>query len=119
VIIDGERKVKTFKSKDDVWDIIDLIVEETKQFNKEQGKDFGITESVVSQLPFFACPNVLLDNKIFRDIQRYIYCEKFGTQPYKGTYGEQPYKWVSRAFTIKSALAKKEKKEIENGKKQS
>ena len=65
-------------------------------------------------MPFFACMNVFMDNKIQKDIQRYIYCEKFGIPPYKGSYGEQPFRWVTRAFAIKAALAKKEKKEIEN-----
>ena len=100
-------------------DVVDLIIDETKEVNEEQGKDFDISGSVMSQLPFFGCPNILLDKTIYNDIQRYIYCEKFGVQPYNGSYGEQPYRWVSRAFAIKSALAKKEKREIDNAKKQS
>lgn len=119
VLIDGKREKRTFNCKDDVWDVVDLIVEETKQFNEEQGKGFDISSSVMSQLPFFGCPNIFFDKDIYKDIQRYIYCEKFGTQPYKGSYGEQPCSWVNRSFAIKTAIAKKEKREIENGKKQS
>ena len=95
-------------------DVVDLIIAETKEVNEEGGKEFDIAQSVVSQMPFFACMNVFMDNKIQKDIQRYIYCEKFGIPPYKGSYGEQPFRWVTRAFAIKAALAKKEKKEIEN-----
>ena len=95
-------------------DVVDLIIAETKEVNEEGGKEFDIAQSVVSQMPFFACINVFMDNKIQKDIQRYIYCEKFGIPPYKGSYGEQPFRWVTRAFAIKAALAKKEKKEIEN-----
>lgn len=95
-------------------DVVDLIIAETKEVNEQGGKEFDIAQSVVSQMPFFACMNVFMDNKIQKDIQRYIYCEKFGIPPYKGSYGEQPFRWVTRAFAIKAALAKKEKKEIEN-----
>ena len=119
VLIDGKREKRTFNCKDDVWDVVDLIIEETKQFNEEQGKEFDISTSVISQLPFFGCPNIFFDKDIYRDIQRYIYCEKFGIKPYEGSYGEQPFRWVNRAFAIKTAIAKKEKREIENGKNKS
>ena len=52
-----------------------------------------------------------------KDIERYIYCEQFGISPYQGSYGEQPAKWVDRAFTIKSVLAKKEKDQIDGARK--
>ena len=48
-----------------------------------------------------------------KDIERYIYSEQFGISPYPGSYGEQPAKWVDRAFIIKSALAKKQKDQID------
>tara|TARA_R100001082_G_scaffold54207_1_gene29626 strand:- start:2783 stop:2911 length:129 start_codon:yes stop_codon:yes gene_type:complete len=37
--------------------------------------------------------------------------------PYKGSYDEQPAKWVRRSFAIKSAIAKKEKKDINESRK--
>jgi len=114
VLINGKREKRTFRCKEDVLAVVDLIVDETKQFNEREGKSFDITQSVIAQMPFFACNNVFFDNEIQKDIQRYIYCEKFGTPPYKGSYGEQPARWVARAFGIKAALAKKEKKEIDN-----
>ena len=48
-----------------------------------------------------------------KDIERYIYSEQFGISPYPGSYGEQPAKWVDRAFIIKNALAKKQKDQID------
>jgi len=75
--------------------------------------DFDIAKSVVSQIPFFACKNIFFDKEVQNDIRRYIYCEKFGVAPYKGSYGEQPFNWVQRAFEIKNALAKKEKRDID------
>ena len=113
IVIDGKRETRLFESKKDVWDVIDLLIEEAKEFNEKQGKDFDLCQSILSQLPFFACPNVLMDKDIHKDIERYIYCEKFGLPPYKGSYGDQPYRWVNRSFAIKVALAKREKREID------
>jgi len=52
-----------------------------------------------------------------KDIERYIYSEQFGISPYPGSYGEQPAKWVDRAFIIKGALAKKQKDQIDGARK--
>ena len=113
ILVDGKRETRLFESNKDVWDVIDLLIEEAKEFNEKQGKDLDLCQSILSQLPFFACPNVLMDKNIHKDIERYIYCEKFGLPPYKGSYGDQPYRWVNRSFAIKVALAKREKREID------
>ena len=47
----GNRN-KVFTCKEDVWEIIDLLIEETKEAN-EKGKEFDIAKSVNAQLPFF------------------------------------------------------------------
>ena len=98
---------------DDVWAVADLIIEETAQVNQEQGKSFDIIESLVAQIPFFACSNQFMDISLYTDIERYTYCEKFNIPPYEGSYDNQPAKWVRRAFAIRTAFAKKEKKEID------
>ena len=82
-----------------------------------KGNEFDIAKSVNAQLPFFACRNVVLDNQHQKDIQRYIYCKEFGVPAYKGAYGDQPAKWVDKAFVIKNALAKKEKDLIDESRK--
>ena len=101
---------------DDVWAVADLIIEETAQVNQEQGKSFDIIESLVAQIPFFACSNQFMDTSLNTDIERYTYCEKFNIPPYEGSYDNQPAKWVRRAFAIREAFAKKEKKDINSGK---
>ena len=102
-----------FGSDDDVWDVIDLIIEETQEYNKE-GRSFNIAGSVSSQLPFFACRNIMLDEKAQKDISRFMYSKEFGVSPYKGSYGEQPKKWVEKSFLLKglvnSATEKAQKK---------
>ena len=98
---------------DDVWAVADLIMEETAQVNQEQNKSFDVVESLVAQIPFFACPSKFMDISLHTDIERYTYCEKFNIPPYEGSYDNQPAKWVRRAFAIRTALAKKEKKDID------
>ena len=116
VMIDGKRETWEFKSNDDVFKVIDLIIQETKEFNETSGKGFDISESVISQMPFFACRNVLFDKDIQKDIQRYLYCEKFNVPPYEGGYNNQPCLWVEKAFLIRKYLAKLESKAIEKAK---
>ena len=102
----------TFSCKEDVWNIIDLLIKEVHETN-EKGKEFDTAKSINAQLPFFACRNHLFDKEIQKDIQRYIYCKELGISPYKGSYGEQPARWVDMFFLIKNALAKREASQIE------
>ena len=110
--INDKYEARIFKCDDDVWQIIDLLIQETKEYN-EKGKEFDIAKSVNAQLPFFCCKNILRSRSIQKDIERYIYSEQFSVPPYKGSYGEQPAKWVDRAFIIKKVLANKEKEQID------
>jgi hypothetical protein len=89
VLIDGSYPMQTFTSDKDVWDVIDLVVEETKEAN-EKGGTFNIAESIMAQLPFFACQNLFLTKESQKDISRFVYSKDFGISPYKGSYGEQP-----------------------------
>tara|TARA_R100000458_G_C8143463_1_gene153751 strand:- start:1 stop:384 length:384 start_codon:yes stop_codon:yes gene_type:complete len=115
IIIDGKYQTRTFTSKSDVEAVIELLIDEVNQTNKE-GNNFNIAQSVVKQLPFFACTNVLLDKQSQKDISRYIYSESFGISPYKGSYGEQPAKWVEKSFLIKSIIERKKTKAMNYGK---
>ena len=99
-----------------MWKIIDLLIEEVHENNKK-GKEFDVAQSINAQLPFFCCRNVIFDIEIQKDIKRYIYCTNNNVPPYQGDYDNQPALWVDRYFTIKKALAKKEKASIEKTKK--
>ena len=116
IVIDGKYQTRTFTSRSDVDAVIELLIDEVRQTNQE-GNDFNIAESVVKQLPFFACTNVLLDKQSQKDISRYIYSESFGISPYKGSYGEQPSKWVEKSFLIKSIIERKKSKAMNYGRK--
>ena len=115
-MVDGVYEVRTFTRKEDVWDVIGLIIEETKEMNEKSGKDFSLSGSVKSQLPFFACNNVIYDKDLQRDIQRYLYCDSFNIQPYPGSYGQQPARWVQKSFIIKNQTNKATNKAIKDGK---
>jgi len=115
ILIDGKYETRTFTSKGDVEAVIELLIDEVKQTNK-QGGNFNIAESIVKQLPFFACTNVLLDKQSQKDISMYVYSESFGISPYKGSYGEQPSKWVEKSFLIKSVIERKKTKAMGYGK---
>ena len=95
-----------------MWDVVDLIIDETNMVNESGGKNFDVSASVISQIPFFACKNIFFDQDVQRDIEKYIYCKEFGISPYPGSYNEQPKRWVDRAFLIKKALAKREESMI-------
>ena len=116
VRIDGKYPTWEFKSDKDVWKVVDLIIEETHTINAEQNKSFDISESVYSQLPFFACRNILFDKEVQKDIESYIYCEKFNVSPYSGDYGKQPCLWVETSTIIRKYLAKLESKQINKAK---
>ena len=115
IVIDGKYETRTFTSKEDVYAVIDLLIEEVHQRNRE-GSSFNIAESVVKQLPFFTCTNVLLDKQAQKDISRYLYAENFGVPPYKGSYGEQPSKWIEKSFLIKKIIESKKTEAMNHGK---
>ena len=121
VLIDGKRKTRTFTCKEDVHDIIKLLIKEAENFNSK-GKSFDVALSVSKQLPFFSCINIIYDRESQKDIEKYVYCKEFGISPYPGSFGEQPKRWIDRMFMIKKALSRKEQaminrknKEVKNG----
>ena len=116
ILIDGAREMRTFNCDEDVWEVIDLLIEETEQANTK-GSNFDLALSVASQIPFFACNNILIDGEHQKDIQRYIYCKDFGVSPYSGDFTQHPFKWVEKSFIIKHAFAKLEKQQAEKVKK--
>tara|TARA_Y100001963_G_C6773891_1_gene446334 strand:- start:2001 stop:2345 length:345 start_codon:yes stop_codon:yes gene_type:complete len=107
-MVDGEYPIWDFNSNDDIWKAIDLLKQEVFDM-KEQGKEFNLASSIYAQIPFFACKNSIYSREAQRDIQRYLYCNESGIPAYKGSYGEQPAKWVDKFFLIKKILANKEK----------
>ena len=116
VMVDGQYETRTFTCEQDVWDVVDLIVEETKEMNETSGKSFSPASSVKSQLPFFACNNIIFNKEFQKDIERYVYCDNFSIAPYPGAYGEQPSRWTQKSYIIKKAINKIQNKAIEDGK---
>lgn len=115
IIVNGIRETRTFTCENDVWDVVDMLVDEIYE-ESEKGKEFDVAESINAQLPFFTCKNIIFDKEIQKDIQRYIYCNETGVPPYKGGYDDQPALWLDRYFIIKKAFAKRESKVIKDAK---
>ena len=114
ILIDGKYETRTFTSDDEVWNIIRLLIDETKQHIKE-GSNLHIAESVMAQLPFFACSNMIIDENAQKDIARFMYAKQFKISPYKGSYGEQPKKWVDKSFMFTYIIERQKAKAIKNG----
>ena len=106
--------MRTLTSDDDVWSVIDLVIEETKEANLKGGS-FNIGESVMVQLPFFACKNIMLEKQAQKDIARFIYSRDFGISPYEGSYREQPQKWVEKSFLLKNLIERQKSKAMKHG----
>ena len=114
ILIEGKYETRTFTSNNEVWDIIRLLVDEAKQHIKE-GSNLHIAESVMAQLPFFACSNVVLNKNAQKDISRFMYARQFKISPYKGGYGEQPKKWVEKSFLLNNLIQRQKSKAMNNG----
>ena len=110
MLVNGERPIWEFTCDEDVWQVIDLIIKETIEFNLAEKREFDIAKSIATQLPFFACSRAIYDPSAQKDIERYIYCKEFGVSPYPGSFEEQPFDWIEKVFVIKSAIRKKEEK---------
>lgn len=113
IAIDGKYPKKTFRTADDIWEVIYLLEEEVLSANKKTGKSFDVNEAIASQYSFFACYNNIASRDVKNDLNRYLYSKEFGTSAYKGSYGEQPCLWVEKVFLYKNIFAKLEKSQIQ------
>ena len=114
ILIEGKYETRTFTSNDDVWDVIRLLIDETKEVIKE-GRDLHIAQSVMAQLPFFACGNIMMDVNAQQDIARFMYSRQFNISPYQGSYGDQPKKWVEKSFLLNHLIERQKSKAMKNG----
>ena len=114
VLVDGKYENQTFTSKDDVWKVIDLIIAETKEEN-QKGSSFNIASSVMAQLPFFTCINIMLSKNAQKDISRFMYVKQFNVPAYKGSYGDQPKKWIEKSFLLNNLIERQKAKVGKDG----
>ena len=114
VLIEGKYETRTFTSKNDVWGVIDLIIAETKEEN-EKGNSFNIASSVMAQLPFFTCINIMLSKNAQKDISRFMYVKQFNVPAYKGSYGDQPKKWIEKSFLLNNLIERQKAKVGKDG----
>ncbi len=116
ILIDGKYETRTFTSDSDVWDVIELLISETKE-EMEKGRSLNVAGSVMVQLPFFSCKNIIYNEESQKDISRFMYSRQFNISPYKGSYGEQPKKWIEKSFLLSNLIEREKAKALKNGKK--
>ena len=109
ILSSDQRKKVVFNNLHDVWNYVKLLQIESDEHQKE-GSNFNTLNNVSEQLPFFMCPNNVIDENSQKDISRYIYTKETGTQPYSGSYGDTPKKWIQKYFIIKQAMMMRENK---------
>ena len=108
--LSGEKS-RVFTCDEDIWNVIELLIAETKEINENMGKSFDIAGSISHQLPFFSCMNIILSRQAQKDISQYLYCKEFSVVPFLGGYGQQPQRWINKVNIIKTAMAKREERE--------
>ena len=114
ILIDGNYETRTLSSDDEVCDIIRLLIDETQEHINE-GSNLHIAESVMAQLPFFTCTNMVMDHQSQQDIARFMYARQFKISPYSGSYGEQPKKWVEKSFLLNNLIERQKAKAMKHG----
>jgi len=58
------------------------------------------------------CPKSILDNRVYELLNRYFYCKNNNTQPFPGSYDDQPSDWLFLSNVIGDKLKKKELEDI-------
>jgi hypothetical protein len=95
ILIEGKYEQRTFTSDKEVWDVIQLLIDETKEENKKG--------------------NILINNSHQKDISRYMYSKQFNISPYKGSYGDQPKKWIEKTFLLNNLIERQKAKVLKHG----
>jgi len=116
LMIDGKYPYLTFTKDEDVQGIIDKLIAEVRQVNKEKGKSFNIAEAIFGQLPFFACKRFLYSDSAQHDISKYSYCSEFKVPAFDGPYGKHPKKWIDKSFFMRNIINRQREKDGEQDK---
>ena len=64
VMIDGKYETRIFNCEEDVWDVIRLMIEETKEMNLKHNKNFNIASSVVRTLAYSPIMGLMVTNQL-------------------------------------------------------
>ena len=88
-----------------------MLIQEIKDNNKESGKTFDVAQSLVYQIPHFACINFFLKDEYQKDVAKYSLSKNHNIPAHSGCYGDQPLRWVKKLFLIESAIQKLQERE--------
>ena len=103
-ILSGRKnEIVDIKNVDDIWIYIRRLEVESWKI-QTKGNDISILTSIWDQLPFFCCPNQVLNSDMQKDISKYIFSKDAHVPVYPGSYGDQPKLWIDKYNIIKSAF---------------
>lgn len=109
-IIPGEdnyREEIVINNKEDVIEYAIRLDREARELSNDGPESLL---AVFEQLPFFCCYSSIYDEQCQQDIEKYLYCNETSTPAYPGSYNETPSIWIKKYYTIKKALALKQKR---------
>ena len=112
--MNGKYAIKTFTCKEDIMEVVDILIKEVEDMNKKTGKSFSSAASLHSQIPHFTCMNHFLNAESQNDINKYLFSSEYNVPAYPGTYGEYPKRWIEKVSIITKAVNDKRKKEQAN-----
>lgn len=96
-------KQLTINSKEEMWDIIINL-------------DMPVEHKYSLVINRIASPKNLIDFESRSLVDRYIYCKDFNTQPFPGSYGDQPGWWIDAYPLIANSIDSASKR-LNNNKK--
>ena len=92
-----------------------MLIKEEK--NKNNGSlNVDSYYSISKQIPFFGCPDKLMEREASDSFAMYNYCKEFGVPPHEGSFSQQPNKWIETAFLIRALINKWEAIQMERSK---
>ena len=103
ILSGSENAIVKIKNIDDIWIYIRKLEIESWEMQK-MGNKLSILDSIWDQLPFFCCPNQVLNRDMQKDISKYIFSKDAHVPVYPGSYGDQPKLWIDKYNIIKSAF---------------
>ena len=109
VIRDEFENLPTLNINNDVelWNYIYKLKLESENSSQAKGRSLSnVIIDIYEQLPFFCCPNKVLDEGLSKDIERYTYCTETGVLPYDGSFGATPELWKKKYFILRNLFNK-------------
>ena len=88
-------KRTVYITRENIWFYYDQIKAKTIQ-------DFPVLKFIQTFIGI--CPKSIINNDAFEIFRRYQYCKTYNTQPFPGSYDDQPAEWLFMVDVIESEI---------------